>query len=323
MNFELSDDQTLLMTAFEALLDGYRAPPPGKHGYVVYSAPLQEEIAAAGFAGITGEPGFGPLEAAMLIEAAARCPVSVELAASTLILPLVGERAGPVALAWGYGRPSRYLEQAATVCVFERDDVLVGTPAPGDIEALKSVVAYPLATLRQAPDDATRYSGEQAAAIRRRARISIAAEGAGLMRAALDLTVGYVKDRHQFGQSLGNFQAIQHRLAESAQLVHACRLLAFRAAYDDDERSAALACLYAQEAIRKINYDCHQFSGAIGLTLEYPLHLWTYRLKFLQGEAGGWNTQAQVLAEDKWPASFGRAVAGCTPRLTAVVCSTR
>ena len=123
------------------------------------------------------------------------------------------------------------------------------------------------------------------------------------MRGALDLTVQYVKDRRQFGQPLGHFQAIQHRLAEDAQLVHACRNLVLRAADQDEARAATLACLYAQDAMRKIIYDCHQFSGAMGLTLEYPLHLWTYRLKYLQGEAGGRAGQGRVLADLLWPPS--------------------
>ena len=120
------------------------------------------------------------------------------------------------------------------------------------------------------------------------------------MRGALQQTVQYVKDRQQFGQPLAQFQAIQHRLAEDAQIVHACRLLAFRAAYEDSAKEASLACLYAQQAARKIIYDCHQFSGAMGLTLEYPLHLWTYRLKYLQGEAGGRGNQASALAAHLW-----------------------
>jgi len=197
-------------------------------------------------------------------------------------------------------RPARYLNYAKTVCLVQGDGVLVGTPALDDIEQIDSVVAYPLGALKAIPDDAVLFTGESAAAIRRRALIGIAAEAAGLMRGALQQTVQYVKDRRQFGQSLGNFQAIQHRLAADAQLVHACRNLALRAAYEDDDRNAAVACLYAQDAIREIIYDCHQFSGAMGLTLEYPLHLWTYRLKFLQGEAGGRAEQAQLLAQGLW-----------------------
>lgn len=42
------------------------------------------------------------------------------------------------------------------------------------------------------------------------------------------------------------------------------------------------------------------FRHANDATLEYPLHLWTYRLKFLQGELGGWTMEAQGLADTAW-----------------------
>jgi alkylation response protein AidB-like acyl-CoA dehydrogenase len=150
-------------------------------------------------------------------------------------------------------------------------------------------------------------AGLAAEAIRRRALIGLAAEAAGVMRGALDNTVQYVKDRQQFGQPLGHFQAIQHRLAECAQIVQACRLMALRAADADCGQLAAIACLYAQDAMRKVINDCHQFSGAMGLTLEFPLHLWTYRLKILQGEAGGRAAQARLVATGKWPRSTGKS----------------
>jgi alkylation response protein AidB-like acyl-CoA dehydrogenase len=303
VELELSEDQKLLMAALDGLLAPYRSAPTGGHAYVEYSEALRQALAEGGFLEIAGQDGFGPLEAAMLIEAVASCPVSAEVAASTLMAPLLGIGGASLAIAWAIDRPVRYLDRAGTVCLFCEDGVLVGTPAPEDIRVERSVVAYPLATLRRVPGGAVRHPPEVADALRRRALIGIAAEAAGLMRGALDQTVQYVKDRHQFGQPLAQFQAIQHRLAEDAQLVHACRLLAFRAAWADNMRQASLACLYAQQAARKLIYDCHQFSGAMGLTLEYPLHLWTYRLKYLQGEAGGRGEQARVLADEVWGGS--------------------
>lgn len=301
MDFEYSEDQQLLMTSFENLLERFGQPPQGQHGYVTYSTELQAELAASGFLEIVDQPGFGLLEAALLVEAAARCPVSVELAATALIGPLLGGAAAPIAVAWGVGKPVRYLPQARTVCVIDENGVWVGTPSPGVLRPLDTVAAYPLAMLEALPEDARKLSAEVAEAVRRRALIGIAAEAAGLMRGALDNTVQYVKERQQFGQPLGDFQAIQHRLAESAQLVQASRWLALRAADADDAKKAASACLYAQEAMRKVMTDCHQFSGAMGLTLEFPLHLWTYRLKVLQGEAGGKGAQGQRVADHLWP----------------------
>ncbi len=302
MEFELTSDQKLLVTSIESVLERFRSPPVGVHGYVEYSSELQTELQESGFLEVASQEDYGLLEAALLIEEIASCPVSVETAASALISPLLDKLTPPTAMAWALNKPVRYLNHAKTVCVVQGDDVLVGTPAPENFhEITDTVVAYPLAALNAVPADAVRFTGELAAAIKRRALIGIAAEAAGLMRGALQQTVAYVKERKQFGQPIGHFQAVQHRLAEDAQLIHACRSLAFRAAYDDGEKQAALACLYAQDAMRKIIYDCHQFSGAMGLTLEYPLHLWTYRLKYLQGEAGGRARQAQLAADCIWP----------------------
>jgi alkylation response protein AidB-like acyl-CoA dehydrogenase len=301
MDFDFTPDQQMLMTAFESLLDGYRQPPQGVHGYVAYSAELQAEVAQAGFLDVAAQPGFGLLEAALLVEAAAACPVSAELAASMLIAPLLGWAEAPLAVAWGLGRPARYLMQARKICLFHQGEAWFVTPEPDAIRAVDSVAAYPLGILDRMSGDATRLDDATAAAVQRRALIGIAAEAAGLMRGALENTVQYVKDREQFGHPLGHFQAIQHRLAECAQLVRAAKWLALRAADSDSDADAATACLYAQDAMRKVITDCHQFSGAMGLTLEFPLHLWTYRLKFLQGEAGGRPQQAQRAARALWP----------------------
>lgn len=300
MDFSLSADQKLLMTSLESMLERYMTISHDEVGYVAFSEALQSELIDNGFLGMLDQPGFGVLEGAMLVEAVARCPVSAEVAASTLIAPLLDGSDVPLALGWREGSPLRYLEQARTVAVVSGADVLAGAVSPELIEPVTSVAAYPLARLKTLPADVTRYTGEVAAAIRRRARVGIAAEAAGLMRGALETTIQHVKHREQFGQPLGDFQAIQHRLAEDVVMMRACRSLAFRAAYTDDEADAATACLYAQDAIRKINYDCHQFSGAMGLTLEYPLHLWTYRLKVLQGELGGKNEQGRLLAGHAW-----------------------
>jgi alkylation response protein AidB-like acyl-CoA dehydrogenase len=136
--------------------------------------------------------------------------------------------------------------------------------------------------------------------VRQAWRLSIAAEGAGLMRAALDLTIGFVKERRMFKRALGDFQAVQHRLANCERIVTSSYFLAMRAAYTQDPKDAATAALFVQQNIRTVNYDTHQFHGAMGTTLEYSLHLWTYRLKLLQGELGGPAAQARAMAELAW-----------------------
>lgn len=301
MDFELNEDQQLLMTAFEALLDPHRAAPHGQHGYTAYSAGLQAELHAGGFLEICAQPGFGMLEAALMIEAAAACPVSVELAASALVLPLLPGLSGPLAIARGLGKPVRFLPRAAAVCLIDEAGVVAGRVSPDMLRPVESTSAYPLAVLERLPTDARRMNGAEAEALRTRALIGMAAEAAGLMRGALDHTVRWVKERQQFGRPIGDFQAVQHRLAECAQMVRAARWLALRAAHSGTAHDARLALLHAQAAIPRLVTDCHQFSGAMGLTLEFPLHLWTYRLKVLQGEAGGRGAQGRALANAVWP----------------------
>jgi alkylation response protein AidB-like acyl-CoA dehydrogenase len=61
-----------------------------------------------------------------------------------------------------------------------------------------------------------------------------------------------------------------------------------------------LAAFHAQETARVVVYDFHQFLGGMGMTLEHPLHLWTYHLKFLTGEIGGRGGNALAAAEALW-----------------------
>jgi alkylation response protein AidB-like acyl-CoA dehydrogenase len=127
--------------------------------------------------------------------------------------------------------------------------------------------------------------------------VALAAEAAGLIQAAIDSTVEHLSVRKQFGRPLGSFQALRHRMAECAVLAGGVRLLALKAAATAAPGDAALAAFHAQESTGRICYDLHQMLGAMGMTLEHPLHLWTYRLKLLSSELGGQGAQAQVVAQ--------------------------
>ncbi len=105
----------------------------------------------------------------------------------------------------------------------------------------------------------------------------------GLARRMLDMTVGYVSERKQFGAPIGSFQAIKHHLADVRIAVEFAAPLVYRAAYslaegDPDAmlhgsmakaQSADAAELAARAALQ-----CH---GAIGYSYEYDLHLWMKR----------------------------------------------
>jgi alkylation response protein AidB-like acyl-CoA dehydrogenase len=107
--------------------------------------------------------------------------------------------------------------------------------------------------------------------------------------------VDHVSVRKQFGRPLGSFQALQHRLAEVAALAGGLRLLALRAAGTGDPGDAALAAFQAQDLGTRAAYEFHQMMGAMGMTLEHPMHLWTYRIKALLSELGGRTGQAEAV----------------------------
>ena len=140
-------------------------------------------------------------------------------------------------------------------------------------------------------------SNEEAANVRKWLRVALAAETSGLLHAAIASTVEHLTLRKQFGRPLGTFQALRHRMAECAVLAGGVRWLALKAAATADEGDAALAAMHAQESATRVTYDVHQMLAAMGMTLEHPLHLWTYRLKALLSELGGRGGQAQAVAQ--------------------------
>ena len=135
---------------------------------------------------------------------------------------------------------------------------------------------------------------------RTRWQAAIAAEAAGLFAAALASAVAHVSDREQFGSKLATFQALRHRLAEAQFCANGTYWLAMKAADTLDPGDAAVAAAYAQEAARACTYDFHQFLGAMGMTLEHPPHMWTYRLKALIGELGGRGANCAAAADAIW-----------------------
>jgi hypothetical protein len=107
-------------------------------------------------------------------------------------------------------------------------------------------------------------------------RIGIAAQSVGLAQQALELAVGYAKQREAFGKKIAEFQAIQFMIADIATLVDAARLLTYRAANHYDcglpyGKEAAMAKLFASEAANKVAYLALQIHGGYGYSKEYAI----------------------------------------------------
>lgn len=304
MDFEPNDDQTAILDGLDQMLAGLRIQTPKEGETVVFAAALDAELAASGFLDIGREAGFSILESALIAERLARLPVTAETSSSAIVGQMfrAGEMERPLALLQGSPlAPARFLPQARSLLVDIGNDLLHIIVDPARVEPVESLFAYPYGRLAGLDGLETRSLGkEMLAPFRRRWRLAIAAESAGLMRSALDTVLEHVKTRQQFGRPLGAFQAVQHRLAMASGTMNATYWLAMRAAWSDSESDCAVAATYVQDAIPIFTYDLHQFCGAMGLTLEFPLHYWTYRLKALLGELGGSSAQARMASASTW-----------------------
>jgi len=107
-------------------------------------------------------------------------------------------------------------------------------------------------------------------------RLIIAAEALGLAQRAFDDAVAYTRQRHQFGQPISRFQALQHGLAETATRLLSTRLLTYHTAAlldagDAAPMQASMAKLAATELARDAALQGMQFMGGAGYTMEYDM----------------------------------------------------
>jgi hypothetical protein len=107
-------------------------------------------------------------------------------------------------------------------------------------------------------------------------RIGIAAQCAGMARAALDHAVAYAKERTSFGKSISNHQAVAFRLADMATQLHAATTMVLEAAALRDAgqpclKEACMAKLFASEAAERICSDAIQIFGGYGYSRELPV----------------------------------------------------
>jgi hypothetical protein len=296
MDLTLTADQTALATALEGLIAPFKDRPNDFRGFVLASEALEQQLEAAEFFDIAATPGLGPVAAALAVERIARLPCAAEVALSMLVRPHFCGKQWPRPLAFVEdGRAGRFVASAKTLLIADGDTLGIAIVSPVDVEPVESIAAYPMGRLKRSVKT-TQLSASEAAEVRKWLRVATAAEAAGLIQAAIDSTVEHLSARKQFGRPLGTFQALRHRMAECAVLAAGVKWLALKAASTAADGDAALAAFQAQDSATRITYDLHQMLGAMGMTLEHPLHLWTYRLKVLLSDLGGRGAQAQVVA---------------------------
>jgi alkylation response protein AidB-like acyl-CoA dehydrogenase len=127
--------------------------------------------------------------------------------------------------------------------------------------------------------------------------------GVGTAARALELAVDYAKERHQFGQPIGSFQAVQHLCADMLIDLELGRSGAYYALWAADEapaderhRAATMAKAWASDAFHRIGATAIQVFGGIGYTWEHDVHLFYKRLLTLQHVGGGTRANLEELA---------------------------
>jgi alkylation response protein AidB-like acyl-CoA dehydrogenase len=132
-------------------------------------------------------------------------------------------------------------------------------------------------------------------------RIGIAAQALGIAQAAFDVARGYALEREQFGKRIGDFQAIQWKLADMATEIDAARLLTYRAAWLKQEgrphtAEGAKAKLYASEMARRQTAEAIQILGGYGYTKEFPVERFYRDAKVTEIYEGTSEIQRLVIA---------------------------
>ena len=134
-------------------------------------------------------------------------------------------------------------------------------------------------------------------------RIGIATQALGIARASLDASIKYAKERKQFGQPIGEFGAIQNKLANMATDVDAARFLIWRAAHLRDNRknytrASSMAKLFASTTAMKAATDCVQIHGGYGYMREYGVERLMRDAKITQIYEGTSEIQQLVIGRD-------------------------
>ncbi len=132
-------------------------------------------------------------------------------------------------------------------------------------------------------------------------RIGIAAQAVGIARAALEDSVAYARQRHQFGRAIAEFQAIQWKVADMATRIEAARLLTLRAAWLRDQgkrctAEASMAKLFASETAMFAAHQGVQIFGGYGYIKDYPVERYFRDAKITEIYEGTSEIQRLVIA---------------------------
>lgn len=132
-------------------------------------------------------------------------------------------------------------------------------------------------------------------------RIGIAAQALGIAQGAFDAALHYSSERKQFDQPIGQFQAIQFKLADMATRIEAARLLVYQAAWRAGHglsygKESAMAKMYASDTAMYVSIEAVQIFGGYGFTRDFPVERMMRDAKITQIYEGTNEVQHIVIA---------------------------
>ncbi|MED1283716.1 acyl-CoA dehydrogenase AcdA [Bacillus mycoides] len=132
-------------------------------------------------------------------------------------------------------------------------------------------------------------------------RNGIAAQAVGIAQSALDASVEYARERHQFGKPIAAQQGIGFKLADMATDVEAARLLTYQAAWLESEglpygKESAMSKVFAGDTAMKVTTEAVQVFGGYGYTKDYPVERYMRDAKITQIYEGTQEIQRFVIS---------------------------
>jgi alkylation response protein AidB-like acyl-CoA dehydrogenase len=125
----------------------------------------------------------------------------------------------------------------------------------------------------------------------------------GAARSVLEMTNQYAKDRVQFEQPIGKYQAVQYMVSDILFDMHSVELLAKQAAYRIDvgkpfRREAAIAIAHGKRAAAHLHRQAHEVHAGVGFILDHDLTLFSRRSKFWENNLGDARFHQEQLARE-------------------------
>jgi acyl-CoA dehydrogenase len=135
-------------------------------------------------------------------------------------------------------------------------------------------------------------------------RTQVAAQGIGIAKGAAERALEYSQEREQFGQPIGEFQAIQHKLAEMHTDLEAARMLTYKSAWSVDHRDEQLTTLasmakeYASRVAVDVANECVQIHGGAGYVDDFDAERFYRDAKITQIYEGTTEIQKNIIARE-------------------------